>query len=430
MSNPGVSRDDLELLMLDWECQMLKDPNHDGWAHAGPTWRPVARDFYATLFLVNNHTDDPEADFKSFCRQVNQGGRLGGTRQIHLTIKPVEKREATSLHEKPVEMGLTDQTGGSFVVVLEGYMSVGREIQDLDPNIGNYIVLTAKTMEGLRTITLLHKLAAHGYAAIIPHNKVEVPLSDGLELVVTTGLGPEENSREASCSKDLSTLFLLQENKRDVARCHLKYRDGSSDPSIGPTIETLSIHRSARGKDLLPLLWHWVRSYVEENFTLETMSTDCAPGHCMIKASGLTNTVIEIRDKSSITDKEFFYQNAGFSVRQQESAMGNIMRSSGRPIDEEAVLYIPLLSREVIAKRATSPYIAFRAPWPEVTGARCCTTCKKVLPHSKLLRCARCKSAFYCHRTCQKRNWKRHKQWCGKTATEVHKILGDRGFVQ
>ncbi|XP_014607858.1 PREDICTED: uncharacterized protein LOC106788792 [Polistes canadensis] len=43
-----------------------------------------------------------------------------------------------------------------------------------------------------------------------------------------------------------------------------------------------------------------------------------------------------------------------------------------------------------------------------------CALCEKT---EKLLRCSRCKSAFYCTKEHQKRDWKRHKEFCGTQAS-------------
>ncbi|PFH61460.1 hypothetical protein XA68_17291 [Ophiocordyceps unilateralis] len=43
-----------------------------------------------------------------------------------------------------------------------------------------------------------------------------------------------------------------------------------------------------------------------------------------------------------------------------------------------------------------------------------CIHCKKSPPEVKLRNCAKCSSALYCSRDCQKADWKAHKKICGK----------------
>ena len=37
--------------------------------------------------------------------------------------------------------------------------------------------------------------------------------------------------------------------EEEVARCHMTYKDGSNDPSMGPTIEMLAVKQSRRGEE-------------------------------------------------------------------------------------------------------------------------------------------------------------------------------------
>ena len=55
------------------------------------------------------------------------------------------------------------------------------------------------------------------------------------------------------------------------------------------------------------------------------------------------------------------------------------------------------------------------------TGRRRCATCNRLEPpwagpgHADHLKnCAKCRTTLYCSRECQKRDWKQHKQTCGK----------------
>jgi hypothetical protein len=72
----------------------------------------------------------------------------------------------------------------------------------------------------------------------------------------------------------------------------------------------------------------------------------------MVKATQLSSIQVETRaeEKNSsnmipVGFKELLYDYCGFSVREQKG-MVSYMMSGNRPKDEEAVKYIPLLTRE------------------------------------------------------------------------------------
>ena len=52
---------------------------------------------------------------------------------------------------------------------------------------------------------------------------------------------------------------------------------------------------------------------------------------------------------------------------------------------------------------------------PVELARRTCATCSKMA--LKMLRCSRCKAAFYCDAACQKRHWREHKAACGAAAS-------------
>lgn len=49
---------------------------------------------------------------------------------------------------------------------------------------------------------------------------------------------------------------------------------------------------------------------------------------------------------------------------------------------------------------------------PHVNVMRKCAYCNK--SDTKLLRCGRCKTTYYCSKECQKPHWKKHKKVCKK----------------
>eukprot|EP00978_Attheya_sp_CCMP212_P036323 scaffold163826_cov53-Attheya_sp.AAC.1 len=194
---------------------------------------------------------------------------------------------------------------------------------------------------------------------------------------------------------------------------------------------------SKRGFGILKLLWHWVRCFVEENFRIECLNNDAPHNHIMVKATQLTGAEVEIRTKKncdniSVSDKDFFFKYLGFSVKEQKGIMAAMMAGgSGRPQDEEAVIYIPLLSpaEHVIRARGGRGDEPTRkdGKMKKQHGNKVCERCRKAGSRDELSACAQCKSVWYCGRECQKLDWKIHKMWCGKDAHELHDTMIAKG---
>ena len=145
----------------------------------------------------------------------------------------------------------------------------------------------------------------------------------------------------------------------------------------------------------------------------------------MIKATKLSNQLIETKTTGQIvTDKDFFYNHAGFSVRKQQlGLMAAVASNRDQPqhqLDEEAVLYIPLLTRQQLRDRMEQRNLVeeLSCPgWPTKKGARICVRCKKIAVG--LRRCSRCAVVYYCDQTCQRKDWKTHKTVCGVGHQEI-----------
>lgn len=219
----------------------------------------------------------------------------------------------------------------------------------------------------------------------------------------------------------------MKSNIQDAvaARCLLAYKDMSKDPSIGPTIEMIAVHKEYRGRGLLEELWFWVKRFIEDNIALESLNIEASPRSIQIKATKLTNTEIE-QDETGliVTDKNFFYEWAGFSIRRQIDPMPVEARFQ-TPIDEEAVLYITLPSKQEVKERDETRFHDGETnefkEWIRIKGSRYCWACLSI--GKGLLRCSRCKLAQYCNSTCQKKHFKYHKHWCGKTREQIQDQL-------
>jgi hypothetical protein len=365
---------------------------------------PTPRDNHATLWMTCNFRDTVFEDISEFFTMANE--RL--------------KARIERLHDnKVVVKDATDR------ILLTGEMYAG---QRLEANVGRYVIFQATTEAGCEMIVKMNSFVQWGYTAFIFHDKISRQIDRNKVLTVTSGLLPRLSSDDAT----LSTRFEVLVNGTVSSYCHLSYRDLSGDPSIGPTVEMIAVHRDFRGQGLLPLLWFWVKTFIEDNFTLESLNNTAPLGHTQIKATKLGNKEIELLDATSkpITDKQFFYDYAGFSVHQHMKLSPSFATCITRPIDEEAVLYIPLLTRQQVKERAEQRFMGDDAVeyagWTKLNGARSCRYCQNI--KNGLLRCTRCEVAFYCDVRCQKKDYKQHKRWCGKSRQEMHEELVKLGL--
>ncbi|KAL7564706.1 hypothetical protein ACA910_010122 [Epithemia clementina (nom. ined.)] len=495
-------------LCSDYRFKFPGDPDSfNGWSNnfeyteCGTT-HPTPRDNVATLFLITNHTQNPWNDLIVFIQMFAT---------VHRCNLTIDRSDSAN----------TDYDGGDFeagrapIVIkengkiqLHGTANVCTEAEDgiMDPNVGYYALLTSiGTPESFKLLQSLYQSTPHGGSACLEHKVVTFDLvgvygekeeeddddDKLLQVTAVTGIEPETSiAKDPNCAQSLSTRFFLHAkngnapfsvwnsttsgaNSGDppngtLACCHLSYRDGSHDPSIGPTIETIAVHKNHRGKNYLPLLYETVHQFVGQTWTLECLNNDTETGNIMLKVTQLTNAIVDVHPKTKelITDKEFFYKYAGFGVRTQKGLMAH-MFSGGRPKDEEGVVYHKLLTPPEIKKRANRivgpsmksgttsegkvPNKAkkdnkkkssakrvkageqqerFEAllDWKENLGSRCCDHCGSLQVAG--LRCAKCKTAFYCNQTCQKKDWpNRHKHWCDKTKDEFRDTLVAMGLM-
>lgn len=269
-----------------------------------------------------------------------------------------------------------------------------------DPNVGSYVTFQATCEKGIKIFkTWYEHSAMPGFMALIPHSRIEKDIYPGYKVVSVTGMGNEKDRNSG-----LATRFLLLKDKEEIARCHMTYRDGSYDPSLGPTIETIAVKQSHRGQGLGKVLWFHVKRFIEANFPIECLNTDAPLKHIMVKATQVNTTEVEIRKEKdgsthSMTFKEFLYDYCGFSVREQKGMMAAML--GGRRIkDEEAVLYIPMPSTNAPSAPDKEPKPG-KPVYREKLGTRMCQWCSDV--GIDKLRCGRCAVALYCNAQCQKK---------------------------
>jgi hypothetical protein len=365
---------------VDWEHVQCGNAN------------PIASENHGTLWMTCNFAESVFQDLLDFFRMAH------------------EKLQANVERVSNDRVAIKNAAGD---VLLNGFMYTG----EYEANVGRYAVLEATDEAGCEMIFKISAFCQWGYCAFLFHDTIERQVGPEKILRVTTGFGRERK-------QGISTKFDLCMRDIVVARCLLAYKDMSKDPSIGPTIELIAVHKEYRGLKLLEELWFWVKRFVEDNFTLESLNNEAPARSIQIKATKLTNTEIELDEKgSTVTDKRFFYDWAGFSVRRIHQ-----FPSTDRfqpAIDEEAVLYIALPSKQDIRERAEKRFYEGDAnefkQWKHVKGSRHCWACLSI--RSGLLRCSRCRTAQYCSATCQKKQFKYHKHWCGKTRGQVQEDL-------
>lgn len=411
-----------EDLLYDWQHNVVREPSEwaFNWEYAEcGTTCPTPREHHATCWLIMN-VDRPSQALRAI---------FTGLQRQHPCKLKMERDPEDSNYYK---LTVTHKTAKKKIFLLGRMGCPPENTQEKlqDPNVGKYAVFESYSKEGLTLIQAIKQGGnLPGYQAYVAHSRVETTLDVDPEyrVVSVTGFGP--NWVGTNVEDDLATRFTLYHEDEEVARCHLSYRDGSWDRSMGPTIEMIAVKQSRRGEGLAKVLFYWVRKFVEDHFTIECLNNDAPQGHIMIKATQINTNEIEMRKDSEgslhpVGFKEFLYDYSGFSVRPLKGAAQYLM-GGGRPKDEEAVLYVPLITPQ--SKRKTCPKPG-HAIMREKCGARCCQWCLTV--GIDLQRCTRCGIAFYCKAACQRSDWKRHKKWCNKTREQVRELMIEEGHLE
>ena len=465
-----------EDLVFDWRFNVVDEPTEWAfdWDYVGEsgTSHPTPRHHHATMYLIMNNgcsNDDSGADkvlvlrnfFKLFEKKYS----------IKLIVKEDKEKNVYNLKLKKKAKvtrnyynNNSSDTTADHNVLLEGTMEKQNdEKYDCDPNVGQYVTFQSTTEAGMTWIKTFinnekEREGFHGFQTVIRHERIEKQLKKGFRLITVTGCGPDVDDDDGTSSSDcddddhggLATRFTLFEKEEEVARCHLTYKDGSLDPSMGPTIEMIAVKQSRRGEGLAKVLWYWVRCYIEENFTIESLNTDTPPGYVMVKATQLNTNEVETRQDETTNNtnnnsssmipvgfKEFIYDYCGFSVREQKGVL-SYMLDGRRPKDEEAIKYIKLLPIEELSPTIRThdsllkrmPKIGRGHHMREKSCKRICMFCSRIgAPGTDLFRCNSCSVAFYCGAHCQKEDWDRHKKWCGKSREKIKKKLINEGLM-
>jgi len=329
-----------ENLVYDYRFNVVDEPSE--WAFNWDysecgTPNPTPRENWATMWMVQM-VDDPLLNIKRlFCQ-------LG--RQLPIKLKVLQCSEDYVGDGDPCLYKFTVVHKTNREIIMRGEMDLPDDGSH-DPNVGLYAVFRATTKYGTTIMRSIYKNTAQGTIALVPHKSVEIMLDNGYQVVITTGEGINERDEDYSLNDDfeqlserLSTRFTLFHEDEEVARCHMSYRDGSYDPSMGPTIEMIAVKQSRRGEGLANVVWYWVLWFISNNFTIECLHNDSPVKHVMIKATQIMTQEVELRQRKRDGDlwpvgfKELLYNYCGFSVRVQKGAMASLFASK-RPQDEE-----------------------------------------------------------------------------------------------
>ena len=372
---------------------------------------------------------DPMQELEEYIAEMNATVEFTGGR---IQLKAQANEEESQRHEISIwQSGRRMLTG--FVTRLHG--------DTLDAYAGNYAVFQAIEEDGLWLMVQLQRGTSPKDGCFLMHDMIRRDLGNNLRIQILAGSDPDCRDQVDMVATRISIVDKELDDRMGeedwegsdsdqyeaLAECHFTYQESGFDAAFGPTIQFIAVRSDQRNKGLLPLLWYHVKQYILEYFHLECRNQKIDPeGHLKIKAVNLTTFEIEQRDGVSITEKDFFLDYAGFSVREM-GAMKKVMNSV-EPWDMRAELLVPLLPEDhgtTILDDREDPHRSHEPvviPWQVSKGKRWCVHCNKIAPN--LQKCSICRSVYYCSKECQTANWKsRHKAWCKKTRAQVRTKL-------
>ena len=172
-------------IQSDWRF-FIDDREEKDWAYnwdyaESSTLKPRSAKGCATLFLML--TFDPLEDFRRrYIDSVNRDERRNEKVSFTL-IDSDDGNEDEKVGNKKVTIR------SSKNAIIEGYLHYCFHDNCLhDPNVGNYGVFTSKNMAGYKLMRYLKATTHHGYAAFIDHSNLSIPLLDGIQMHIVTGV--------------------------------------------------------------------------------------------------------------------------------------------------------------------------------------------------------------------------------------------------
>lgn len=141
---------------------------------------------------------------------------------------------------------------------------------------GPVLALTSTTPDALETLEYLESIFHTGYAALLPHNKMESNMrtvKGNMRLTTRTGIQEMGKKKKTPSAKSLSTVFELEHDRAPnfsspaghaphavsdtvVARAVIAYRDATGWASLGPTIQSIQVRRDYQGSGLVQDLFN------------------------------------------------------------------------------------------------------------------------------------------------------------------------------
>lgn len=210
---------------------------------------------------------------------------------------------------------------------------------------GNVLTLTSTRIAAEKALEYLDSVFPLGFACIVPHDVMESSISTVMGTMRLTKWTAMDSDNVSAAS--LATVFELEADgaptfdnpeghephgvgDQVVARCVLVYADGSSRPSVGPTIQSIAVRSDYQGSGLVLDLFNAVEGWFVKFWTLDTLDLNR-----VFKATHLKDFVVDHATEEDggaagqhhvFTDKTLMYE-----VRVQASHPPVKLLSARRP---------------------------------------------------------------------------------------------------
>lgn len=168
---------------------------------------------------------------------------------------------------------------------------------------GNVLTLTSTRVAAEKALKYLESVFPLGFACIVPHDVMESSISTVMGTMRITKRTAVDSATLSAAS--LATVFELEDvgapafdnpegqdphgvGDQVVARCVLVYADGSSRPSVGPTIQSIAVRSDYQGSGLVLDLFNAVEGWFVKFWALDTLDLNR-----VFKATHLKDVVVD-----------------------------------------------------------------------------------------------------------------------------------------